>query len=341
MRRSRCGWIRHFTVLNDKESVTADPLHPSDAYVVWDRLVSPSVNANPSAFIHTPAFRGPAWFSATTDSGKTWSPARMIYDPGQKNQTIDNQIVVETAGPAKGTLVDGFVQILTKGGKGKPSSVSNVAVIRSADGGATWSAPVIVSQLIDAPVSIAGAAVRSGDGIPAFTADPATGDLYTVWQDGRFSADGQAKIALSRSTDGGLHWSTPIRIDQSPGDVQAFTPQVTVNADGTIAVSYYDLQNATAAQPGLTDAYLVTCPAATSDCTNPASWAAGAQTLLSTTGSGKLCLLGSSAYRTEIGSCEMGVEHVLLLHGRLGGIRKAASGANRPEPVPTELKQSL
>ena len=113
------------------------------------------------------------------------------------------------------------------------------------------------------------------------------------------------------------------------------------NADGTIAVSYYDLQNATAAQPGLTDAYLVTCPAATSDCTNPASWAAGAQTLLSTTGSGKLCLLGSSAYRTEIGSCEMGVEHVLLLHGRLGGIRKAASGANRPEPVPTELKQSL
>jgi hypothetical protein len=48
-------------------------------------------------------------------------------------------------------------------------------------------------------------------------------------------------------------------------------------------VSYYDLQNAT--QPGLTDAYLVTCPAATSDCSNPTSWAAGGQTLLSATGS--------------------------------------------------------
>jgi Neuraminidase (sialidase) len=171
----------------------------------------------------------------TTDSGTTWSPARIIYDPGQKNQTIDNQIVVEPTGAAAGTLVDGFVQILTKGGKGHNQRVTyNVAVIRSTDGGATWSAPVIVSQLTDAPVSIAGAGVRTGDVIPIFTADPATGNLYVVWQDGRFSPDGQAKIAFSMSSDGGLTWSRPIRVDQSPGDVPAFTPQVHVNADGTI-----------------------------------------------------------------------------------------------------------
>ena len=274
-----------FTVLNDKESVTADPLRSSSAYVVWDRLVSPSVNANPTATSFTPAFRGPAWFSKTTDSGKTWSTARIIYDPGQQNQTIDNQIVVDPAGPAKGTLIDGFTQILTKGGKGNPGTVNNVALIRSTDGGATWSAPVIVSHLTDAPVSINGQGVRTGDIIPAFTADPTTGNLYVVWQDGSFSPDGQAKIAFSMSSDGGLHWSTPIRIDQAPGDVPAFTPQVHVNADGTIGVTYYDLQNATAAEPGLTDAYLVTCPAATSDCSKASSWAAGGETLLSTTGS--------------------------------------------------------
>jgi hypothetical protein len=273
------------TVLNDKESVTADPLRPTDAYVVWDQLVSPSINANPTAFAHTPAFRGPAWFSMTTDSGKTWSPSRIIYDPGQKNQTIDNQIVVEPAGASKGTLIDGFTQILTKGGKGNPGTVENVALVRSTDGGATWSAPVIVSQLIDAPVTIAGQGVRTGDTLPAFGADPTTGALYAAWQDGRFSADGQAKIAFSMSTDGGLTWSTPIRIDQSPGDVQAFTPQLHVNSDGTIGVTYYDLQNATGTQPGLTDAYLVTCPAATSDCSKAASWSAGGQTLLSTSGS--------------------------------------------------------
>jgi len=269
------------TVLNDKESVTADPVRPSDAYVVWDRLVSPSTHANPSAFNVTPAFRGPAWFSMTADRGKTWSPSRVIYDPGQNNQTIDNQIVVEPAGGAKGTLVDGFVQLLNKGGKGNPSTVFNVAVIRSTDGGATWSAPVIVSPLTVAGVSIAGHGVRTGDIIPAFTADPANGKLYAVWQDGSFGSGGQPKIAFSMSSDGGLHWSTPIRVDQSPGEVPAFTPQVHVSSDGTIGVSYYDLQNATAAQPGLTDAFLVTCPAASSDCSKAASWAAGGQARLS------------------------------------------------------------
>lgn len=46
-----------FTVLNDKETVTADPSSPLTAYATWDRLVSPSENANPGAFDHSPAFR--------------------------------------------------------------------------------------------------------------------------------------------------------------------------------------------------------------------------------------------------------------------------------------------
>jgi hypothetical protein len=46
-------------------------------------------------------------------------------------------------------------------------------------------------------------------------------------------------------------------------------------------------------------------------------------------------------YRTNIGPGETGAGHGLLLHDRLGGIWEAASDANRPEPVPTELKQSL
>jgi len=52
-------------------------------------------------------------------------------------------------------------------------------------------------------------------------------------------------------------------------------------------------------------------------------------------------LLVGSAYRTEIGPGETGVGHGLLLRDRLGGIWEAASNANRPEPGPTELKQSL
>jgi hypothetical protein len=272
------------TVLNDKESVTADPSNATSAYAVWDRLVSPSTHANPTAFNFSPAFRGPVLFSKTTDGGVSWSPGRIIFDPGQQNQTIGNQIVVPTAGPAAGMLVDGFDLILTKGGFGKPRASFSVAVIRSSNGGATWSQPTIVSSLNVAEVTIAGHGVRTSDVLPEFAAAP-DGTLYAVWQDGRFSPTGNAKIALSESTDGGLHWSTPIRIDQSPGDTPAFTPQVHVASDGAVGVTYYDLENATARQPGLTDAFVVHCHATTTDCTDPASWASGGETRLSTTGS--------------------------------------------------------
>jgi len=272
------------TVLNDKESLTADPSLPTTAYAVWDRLVSPSSHANPTAFNFAPAFRGPAMFSKTTDGGVTWSPGRIIFDPGQKNQTIGNQIVVPTAGPAAGMLIDGFDLILTKGGFGKPRASFSVAVIRSSDGGATWSQPIIVSGQNFAHVTIAGHDVRASDELPEFAVGP-TGTLYAVWQDSGFSSTGASKIAFSQSTDGGLTWSAPIRVDQSLGETPAFTPQVHAASDGTVGVSYYDLENATGAQPGLTDAFIVHCHAAADDCTNAANWATGGETQLSTTGS--------------------------------------------------------
>jgi len=84
---------------------------------IWDRLVSPQQNANPSAFNHSIAFRGPTLFSRTTDKGVSWSQGRIIFDPGQDDQTIGNQIVVPTAGAAKGVLIDGMSLITNKGGK--------------------------------------------------------------------------------------------------------------------------------------------------------------------------------------------------------------------------------
>jgi Neuraminidase (sialidase) len=266
------------TVLNDKESITADPILTQTAYAVWDRLVSPSSHANPGAFNVSPAFRGPVLFSKTTDGGVTWSQGRVVFDPGELNQTIANQIVVPTAGPAKGMLIDGFTLIVSVR-NGRSTHGLHVALIRSANGGTTWSAPILVNTLVDANVTINGHDVRTGDIIPAWATGPA-GTLYVVWQDGRFT--GQAAIAFSQSTDGGLTWSAPVRIDQTRGSGPAFTPQIAVAPDGTIGVTYYNLENATPVQPGLTDAFIVHCHAA---CTSASSWSTDGETRLSTTGS--------------------------------------------------------
>ena len=279
-------------VLNDKESVTGDPLLANNAYAVWDQLVSPQSHANPSAFNHAFTYRGPTYFSRTTTKGATWSTGRIVFDPGQNDQTIGNQIVVPATGPGRGVLIDGFDLITNKGGAclfthgGQHchgSSTTTAAVIRSTDGGTTWSGAIGIDTQQVASVAIAGHPVRSSDELPEFAVNPVNGFVYAVWQDSRFSPAGTSKIAFAQSADGGLTWGPTIRVDQSPGDTPAFVPQIHAAADGTIGLTYYDLQNATPAQPGLTDSFIAHCHAATSDCGNPANWAVNGQTRLTAT----------------------------------------------------------
>ena len=83
---------------NDKESVTANPKKAGEAYAVWDRLELP--NDNPDANLHTQAFRGPTYFSKTTNGGKSWSSPKQIVSFGSsRKQTIGNQILVDPRHP--------------------------------------------------------------------------------------------------------------------------------------------------------------------------------------------------------------------------------------------------
>jgi hypothetical protein len=99
-----------------------------------------------------------------------------------------------------------------------------------------------------------------------------------VWQDSRFSGGQFDSIAFSQSLDGGLTWSTPIKVnltpgDQPAGDQQAFTASVHVTAEGTIGVTYYDFRNNTPAATLETDYFLVHChPTSPTACADAANW---------------------------------------------------------------------
>jgi hypothetical protein len=263
-------------VFNDKQSITADPTDADLVYAVWDRLVfPPSERASVISGFVTAAFRGPVWFARSTDGGLTWEPAHQIYDPGQNDQTIGNQIVVLP----DGTLVDVFNEIRNDNRKGR--SGNNVAVLRSTDSGASWSERVFVDRLgtIEITDPDTGDPVRTGDIIPEAAVDPVSGALYAVWQDARFSGGQFDSIAFSQSLDGGTTWSDPIKVNLTPDDVpagnqQAFTPSVHVAADGTVGVTYYDFRNNTASPDTLpTDYFLVHChPANPGSCTDRGNW---------------------------------------------------------------------
>src|ERR687891_32849 len=115
---------------NDKQSITADPTDANNVYAVWDRLIfPPSERASVISGFVTAAFRGPIWFARTTDGGATWEQPRQIYDPGQNNQTIANQIVVLPA--PDGTLVNLFAEFRKQ--NADKLRGWNVRVLRSSD----------------------------------------------------------------------------------------------------------------------------------------------------------------------------------------------------------------
>src|SRR4029453_1968203 len=126
-------------LFNDKESITADPNDPNFVYAIWDRLRCPSGPANFNAQPASP-FRGDAIFPRTTDGGRTWEPARAIFAPQKLQATIGHQIVVRPTGE----LIDLFT--LFQGSGNTPPSPS-LAMMRSTDKGATWSAPQVIDKI--------------------------------------------------------------------------------------------------------------------------------------------------------------------------------------------------
>jgi len=245
---------------NDKQSITGDwrPVAgEGKAYATWIRGSLPGVeHIGPVGAFNSFAYGGLPMFSKTTDGGVTWSTPTpitraVVYVQG-------NQIVVLP----DGTLVDiGAMLFLGSGIQPTPQAYFWTAFV-SKNGGKTWGGPIKIAPLgtqlltnpdIPDPESL-NETVRAGDYLPDVAVDHRTGALYMVFADGIPS--GFDHVKLTKSTNGGRTWSTPIDVTGTPPTTHSFNGTVEVTADGTVAVMYYDFRNNTAA-PGLpTDVWL-------------------------------------------------------------------------------------
>ena len=189
-------------ILNDKEWIGADHFASSPfrdrVYVTFTRYIFNAHNGN---FVQSPIFE-----AHSSDGGATFSAPQAIggnvlYDQGSR----------PVVGP------DGTVYVFFEGST-RLAALSSTYMVKSSDGGVTWSKPVAIAPLVDV-IPLANTAFRVNS-FPAADIDPTTGALYAAWSSQTSDATGglcpartntgcHAATFFSKSVDGGATWSTP------------------------------------------------------------------------------------------------------------------------------------
>jgi hypothetical protein len=206
--------------LEDKEWMVCDLTkgnspYKNSLYISWTRFVN-GVTSN-------------IFLTKSTNSGVNWSA------PVQISTSSNVQGSVPYIGP-NGEINVVWVRY----------SVNDFIVnySKSTDGGTNFTTPIIISQgtAPDIPIS------SSGISFPSIACDVSGGQrngwLYTAFCDSR---NGDPDIFLSRSTNGGDNWSSPIRVNNDAlgnGKLQCWS-WITVNDSGKIAILFYDSRNTT------------------------------------------------------------------------------------------------
>jgi hypothetical protein len=171
--------------------------------------------------------------SVSKDGGKTWGTPKPTADSAIG---LGSQPLVQPAGevivPALSAFADAIISY------------------RSTNGGKSWQASVLVSNISDHGVA---GGLRT-EPLPSAEID-AAGKVYTVWQDCRFrSGCSSNDIVLSTSTDGKT-WTNPVRIPIDPvsSTVDHFIPGIAVDpatsgSTARLALTYYFYPNASCSQ---------------------------------------------------------------------------------------------
>ena len=224
-------------VLQDKEWIAADVSGTAtdrNLYVAWTNFDRPAKTAE-------------IQFSRSTDHGLTWSRAKSLSGTGP---SIGHHGAMPAVAP-DGTVYVAWINRAT----------GEIPLSRSGDGGLTFINPVInpvpggtpvvatITQLGKFTTDEGGiqelhggiransfVSIAVGPNGVVYIAVAAAGDGSTTPVD-------EADVILMRSTDRGVTWSPPIRVNDDTTRNDQWMPSVAVTSHGVVGVMFYDRRN--------------------------------------------------------------------------------------------------
>jgi hypothetical protein len=204
--------VSQFDTFEDKQFLAADPTGgPLDGavYMTWTR-VSNSLTEFQINMV------------ASFDQGVNWTTPR----------TVSESLLCQGSAPAVGPNGEIYVAWL------ELTAPGTIQFDKSLDGGLTFGTDVDVAT-ISAFQGLPNGTFRSFS-FPSIAADksggPHHGNIYIVWP----AAPNDADVFLSRSTDGGNNWSTPIVVNDDGTTNAQFFPWVEVDPNGNVNVGFQD-----------------------------------------------------------------------------------------------------
>ncbi len=219
---------------DDRESGWADnnPASPffGNMYISWNDFNQPNANI---------------FVSRSTDNGLTWSSAIMVST--QATFIRNTQITGDMSG--NGTI---YIAGMDEGGGGFPHNDTNL-IFKSTDGGATWSNTYTGTPFAGPGVTSAGyfACMFNDNAIGAYWRHEGWGEpaafnniVHLVYAQQGGAGDA-GDVYYIRSTDGGVTFGTPLKLNTDATTRPQWQPNLSVSPTGTLLATWYDAREST------------------------------------------------------------------------------------------------